>query len=874
MSSPDKPHARPPAAKTIGLFTDADHRPRVVGRDPSCDVVVDDPTVALQHLMVQAGAEPGRFELQDLGSSAGTWVDGRRVRTATVGPWDVIRLGARPVRIVELLAGEIDLSSTPSMVVGRDETTDIQLDHPAVSREHVRISLQGRALLVQDLASRNGVFIDGERVDGTGLLQPTGRLALGSCEVSPVRVSAWCRQLQVEAIRRRPAAVPVHIPDSGQLLLGRNPACDVVLDSPVISWEHARIDASQGRLQVTDLGSRNGTWVNGVRVKSASLSTTDTLALGSVLVALDGGRIGAAEGDPSQVRIDALELTRELPGLNKRILDEVSFTVFPGELVGVMGPSGSGKTTLLDLITGRAPCSSGRVLVNGWCMAEHLASFQHRLGYVPQDDLLHPELTVLETVLRAARLRLADDQPREALHDRVEAVLLQMGLAHVRDHRIGGRLKRGISGGQRRRVSIATALVTQPAVLVLDEPTSGLDASSAMEVVRILRDLASTGMTIMLTLHQPRPEVYGLLDRLVLLATGGKLAYFGPAEPNAVDYLARRSALPFDGRGNVADYLMDALEPAAPSARRESEAWQRDYLNSDECQQFVGTWQLDLEPRAAAVGGQARPRPGMVSLLGTLSKYYLLRKLRDRGTIAIQLLQAPVLALLVGWLFAKESGFGMGLPKLCVLSEVLPALFMLGAAALWLGCSNVARELVGDRPWFRRERLAGLGVGPYLGSVFAAQFGLVLLQTAIMVGIVWPMVGLAWSTLLPAWALLVATATCGLGLGLLVSSVASTEVAAISSLPLLLLPQLMLSGYLDLYRQMGDLQQALTALSPMRWVFEGLVGLEYAAADKLDVVGTCLGFPESGLVLPLGVLLGGAAALLAACGVMLSRVGR
>ena len=317
---------------------------------------------------------------------------------------------------------------------------------------------------------------------------------------------------------------------------------------------------------------------------------------------------------------------------------------------------------------------------------------------------------------------------------------------------------------------------------------------------------------------------------------------------------------------------MDVLEPRDPSARREPESWRGDYLSSLAYRTYVGSWQAELTPRPALDKAPRKAaRRSAIRDLGQLVRRYALRKSRDRWTLAIQLLQAPVIALLTGWLFDKAPDFGLGLPKLCVLSDVLPALFMLGAASMWFGCTNVARELVGDRPVFLRERMVGLSPTAYLLSVFTVQLALAALQTLILAAITWPLVGLAGASFLPAWGLLTATAAFGLGMGLLCSSLARSEVAAISAIPLILLPQLMFSGYLQLFRTMTDLQQIATAISPMRWVFEGLLRAEYAAAGRVGVIEVCVGFPERSVLMAAGVLVVGATALIAATGWQLAR---
>jgi len=821
----------------------------VLGRDQSCDIVLDDASISPRHLAIEAHGQ--RYQLMDLGSERGTWVRGRQVVAAEVGLWELIRIGARVVRIGQVLSES--RMAAPALVIGRDPDVDIVLDHTSVSRQHARLNLRGERFWLTDLNSRFGSAVDGESVSGRAEITAESALTLGRREVPQEQLAEWLDRLRALLPSEDDTTSQVLIPEDGSVLIGRSPDADLVLDDPQVSWEHARIDASGGTWQITDLRSRNGTFVGGRQIRQAPLSPDDQLALGPVLLSLRGGRICRSDLDPTEVRLDCADVERTLPS-GARLLDRVSFTAFPGELVAVMGPSGCGKTTLLSVLSGRTTPSAGQVRLNGRPLHGHFEQFRQRIGLVSQHDVMHTELTVGEVIWHTAQLRLPSDLPRSVIRNQVDRILEQMGLTEIADHRIGDARQRGISGGQRRRVSIAMELVTDPAVLFLDEPTSGLDASSALEIVQILQRLAVSGKTILLTIHQPRVEVFGMLDRLLLLARGGRLVWFGPADPEASDHLAEQSQRP--RTGNPADFILDVVE-----GEQTPEAWQALWDESTARQLYVDAWREETSALEGFGSAQLRSRSAW-SELGILTRRGLLRKARDRATLAVQLLQAPIIAGLAGLLFDKEPDFGLGLPRLCVLSDVLPALFMLGSAALWFGCSNVARELVGDRPMFHRERLSGLSVRAYLGAVFTVQFALAAAQVLLLVLIAWPLIGLSWATFGPAWVLLLTTSACSIGLGLLLSSLARTEVAAISLVPLVLLPLLMLSGYLKLYRELGALAQALTWGNPMRWIFEGLVSLEYAAAGKPDVVGECLGFTGAGMGQPMAFLSVGTVTLL------------
>jgi ABC-type multidrug transport system ATPase subunit/pSer/pThr/pTyr-binding forkhead associated (FHA) protein len=747
------------------------------------------------------------------------------------------------------------------LVVGREEPADIVLPYPMVSTRHLELRLSKGGLQIRDLGSTNGTFVDGHQVTPRVWVSAGQSLCLGSFKIPPARLSAWLAELQFTPSQVRERLATASVPKDGAIVLGRAPDCDVVVDAAQVSWHHARIISKQGEWTVLDLGSANGTFVNGTRVRRGPLQPQDQLYLGSALVNLDEGRIAVAKSYQGEIRLDALDVTRALDS-GQVILDKVGVSIYPGELVALMGPSGAGKTTLLEMLTGQRRPSEGQVLVNGVDLHDNRASLAERIGYVPQEDVMHRDLTVFEVLLHAAVMRLPGDLPRSAVVDHVDKLITRMGIAHIRDNLIGGEAVRGISGGQRKRVNIAIELITEPPLLFLDEPTSGLDSTSTLEVIQVLRALADSGKTIITTIHQPRIEAFERFDKLLLLTKGGRLAFFGPAMPDAGVYFSKRSGLPQPKGGNPSDYVIDALDPLDEVHKRQPQEWQLDYLKSPFYEDYVVKRRGDTDdvvivpPDRTAVRGQ-----GGAARFANLFTRYLRRKLRDKTSLVIQLLQPLTISLLLGWLFFEEelpsAGEASMMPAdLLVANGIHAALFLLATAAFWLGCSNVARELVSERPVFRRERRSGLSLPVYLASVFGLQMLIACIQTFILIALVWLLVDVQSETFLASWGLLLVTAAAGISLGLLVSAASPNEVTAISLVPLLLLPQLMLSGYLKLFREMTDSQEMITNMIPLRWSFEVLAWLEYDASwgSSGPSLTEVIGFPDRSPMLGVAVL--------------------
>ena len=370
----------------------------------------------------------------------------------------------------------------------------------------------------------------------------------------------WDRLTSVSGFVTRNVADDFSFPSSGTVTIGRNPQSSIIIEDPTVSWDHAKIEIKDNQMEVFDLGSSNGVFIDDQRLSQGQFTKNNRLRVGAVTINLQDPTVMSGEVPRAEVRLDALDLTRILPN-GIKILDEVKLSIYPGEMVALMGPSGAGKTTLLETLTGQRKATSGQVLVNGKDLNGHWEEFKHHIGYVPQEDVMHRDLTVYEVIYHTAKLRLPSDFPESAIVETVERIITRIGLAHIQHSIIGGETVRGISGGQRKRVNIALELLTEPTLLFLDEPTSGLDSSSTLEVLQILRSLADNGKTIIMTIHQPRLEVIKLLNNMILLAKGGKLAYYGPAD--ASHYFTKQTGWEKPDEMNPADFVMDLLESVA-----------------------------------------------------------------------------------------------------------------------------------------------------------------------------------------------------------------------------------------------------------------------------------------------------------------------
>lgn len=613
-------------------------------------------------------------------------------------------------------------------------------------------------------------------------------VALG---VDPVLVSALFQRYDP-----RHAAGELTWPLVGErLTIGRAAGNDVVLPDPQVARHHCTLMRGEGRWRLVDAGSGRPTLVAGQPISSRPMAPGEQFKVGPWSIRLTEEELHAF-GHRSFTALQVRELNRSIEDGPEPItlLEGVSFSVFSGELVALVGPSGAGKTTLINAIAGIAPADTGDVLLGGRDFHAILKEDASAVGLVPQDDLVHPELTVQESLRFSGRLRYASDVSSEEIDGEVDRVLDELGIEHIRGSRIGDALKRGISGGQRKRVNLGQDLLTRNTrVLFLDEPTSGLDPRSAQSIVRQIRQLADDGRIVFLVTHDLTPAVMALVDHLLVMAPGGRVAYFGPPDSAASHFGV-----------DSPDRIFDRLEESSP---RE---WAQAFRESPDYRSYVATRAHLLDGREVVsepASPQVTRRAGPLSQWLTLTTRYAKTKLRDRSGLAVLAVQPPILALLIWIVFPVPT---------------TRLVFMLSLSCLWFGMSMSVRELIIDRTIWRRERKVGVRVLPYLGSKLAVLAALNALQTFAFTAIVWLSMGLGdyGYGLAELGLAQVLTGLTGLALGLMLSALYTSSEAAVGTLPLLLIPNICFSSIMVSLRDMGPLPKAFTWVTMQRYAFD------------------------------------------------------
>jgi ABC-type multidrug transport system ATPase subunit len=704
------------------------------------------------------------------------------------------------------------------LMLGRTPDNDIVINAQFVAAHHARIEPHGADYRIVDLGGTCGILFGGQRV-GTHNLRHGDVIRIGDPLTGSFVTLLYQRH---EPATLTPTDAPVaRVPLTGKITSIGREGSTLTLASPLVSRAHAEVGELPGGGHILrDLGSTNGTFVGGQRVTVPRLLQPGQLIqIGPFKLAYDGKSLVPFD-QRGAMTLEAHDLTRTVAG-GRVILNKVSLIIQPREFVAIVGGSGSGKSTLLGALSGFARASSGEVFVNGDYYYGNFDAYRGVLGYVPQHDILHGRLRVDEALRYTAELRLPADTASSEIEARVARVLDDVDMTPHRHQFIGN-----LSGGQRKRVSIAAELLADPSLFFLDEPTSGLDPGLEKKMMYTLRRLADAGRTVVLVTHATANIQQ--CDHVLFLAEG-RMVFFGPprlalkmfnvtsgdfadiytklegiADPTSA--LVERE-LHREYRELMRDRPADAMPPSL------AELWALRFRRSETYSRYVherlekAPGRVDdtavpknqtLDPNASAtsmamrllgtpVGRNVRPTIAPVSGLrqfGILVRRYLKLMLSDSRTLAILLLQAPIIGFIL-LLVAKQDAL-QNLES----SHGRLVLFLLALVAVWFGILNSAREISKEQAIYRRERLANLKIGPYVASKVCVLAGLCLIQSVVLLLVLAIKVDFTAEVVQFTGLTTFLTSMTGLGLGLLISSAANSSDRAMSIIPIALVPQI------------------------------------------------------------------------------------
>jgi len=699
---------------------------------------------------------------------------------------------------------EINLKRGPYRI-GRDIDNDIVLESPVVSRKHGLLELRGEDWVYTDLDSRNGSLVDGQKIKQV-ILKEGVRLQLGKDARLGVIVTLKStvtplmpRQPEVQAkaavetfVAARESATGLielaSVLPQGQkpLTLGRGAESDIHLPAPSVSRRHAVLYPAQPEWTLVDLNSTNGTFVNGTRVKGpTTMRAGDTIQIGPFRLAYEGQGVVKVFAAARGLRLDgqALNVIVGTGAARKAILENVNISCYPQEFIGLVGPSGAGKTTLMKTMSGLLP-PQGRVLIEGEDLYHNYDSFRSQIGYVPQDDILHKELTVEQALRYSARLRLPEDVGAGEIEARVNKVLEQVELSGQRGQPI-----QSLSGGQRKRASIAVELLADPPLFFLDEPTSGLDPGLEKKMMVMLGKLADNGKTILLVTHATANITE--CDQVAFMSQG-KMVFFGP--PNQADQFFEV------GANNFASIYDEISDPDPSRAKARAASWEERFKNSDFYKKYVRERVTTLPaPRGKRDSSASRGMLRKARRANPLTQFLLLTRryfdliLRDKILLTILLAIMPLLAayLLIiadtNWLTGDsfsviqqklaEGLFGEKSSSYVVAGNGQALLFMMALASVLLGLFAAAYEIVKERSVYARERMVFLQLVPYLASKvfmlsFFAALQVLLFMLVLSFKIDFPTTGVILPAPIEIYITLVLGAVAAIMFGLLISAIA------------------------------------------------------------------------------------------------------
>jgi len=708
------------------------------------------------------------------------------------------------------------------VTIGRSEDNEIAIDSRIVSRHHAYLdSAQDGYVLTVMPEAGNPVLFDGTPLTASHKLQHGEILRIGSLDPGMMVTMTYVDPSHaVEA-----QATPIRFSDQNLIQIGRDASNDVVLDSPRVSRYHSQIERVGQRHRLTDLRSTNGTFVNDTRVEGdVWLQTSDVIRIGSFRLVVGEDEIGQYD-ESHGLRVDALDLNKWVrKDLN--ILKDISLTFKPREFIAVVGQSGGGKSTLIDAIAGYRPATDGVVLVNGTNIYSNFGVVQNEIGYVPQRDIIHYELSVYEALNYAARLRMPSDTSKEERHQRIMQVLEDLDLVERKDLPINR-----LSGGQIKRVSIGVELLTKPGLFFLDEPTSGLDPGTETAFMHLMRRLADQGRTIVLITHATKNVM--LADKVVFLARGGYVAWFGPPEEALAYFDQYRSEREQRAHEMEFDQIYTILDDPG---KGNAEEWAERYMQHPAYQKYIveplqPARELSLESAREKQGkkvsrSKSRPRVSGFRQFSILSARNFKILARDRTSLILMLL-VPILVASLDFFLAMAMGRQLYDYFLGDAATASVTIFLLAINGLLVGGFSQMREFVKEADVYKRERLVNLKIFPYVASkawvaLLLSFYGAVVFTTIRF---------MAFDV--PGGALIIGLYYVSIVLAILAGSMSGLMASAISKSPavapllmiLLIIPQIILSGSL------APLPENVTAIASTRWAFQDFTGLTGMGSD-------------------------------------------
>jgi len=860
-------HAQYIGSKTTDTFS-FNTKTLNIGRADDNDVILEGMRISRHHMHIDVSGD--QIYVTDLGSVNGITINGRGISVkmpSLAGYGDVIDLSeyrlvlqpgipsdprpiGRRVKYKTQPGLKINVSGTlqkyvldaDGVTLGRSDQNNIVIDHKKVSRQHAKITQQGGNFTIIDLDSANGTFFNGQRIT-QHVLTDGDMVSLGDKNIS-VQYCNSVGFIPVEA--QFETSLTLWQPEKAQegigflnlkgmdvISIGRAQDNRIVINHPQVSSHHALLERMGTRYRIRDLKSEYGVFINNLRIdREGWLKEGDELQIGGKKLILreDGIQQFTDEG----LRIDAIGLNKWVSS-EKNLLRDISLSIHPQEFVALVGMSGSGKSTLMDAINGFRPATQGGVYINGVDLYQNFDLFRNDMGYVPQKDIVHQELTVFSALDYAAQLRMPADTSKEERHQRILEVIQDLDLTERKDlpiHRL--------SGGQLKRVSIGVELLTKPRLFFLDEPTSGLDPGTEAEMMKLLRKLADQGRTILLITHATKNVM--MCDQVIFLARGGYLAFYGAPE-EALPYF-NQFRTPQEQQQKEMEFD-DIYVILNDETRGTGQEWDERYHQSRQYHQNVIN-RLQ-EGSISTLPGQTPSYPGNAPQahptgkkpqVGMIRQFLILLNrntkiiISDRFGLILMLALAPIMGLLdFIWgsnLFDPVKGDS---------SKIITMFFMAGLKPFLVGAIASVREIVKEADIYKRERAINLKLMSYIlskvwiGILLSAYQSVVLLSFLYLFALHGSSLNITGYIFLLFTIFLINLS--GYVTGLWISAMAPNQNIAMLLVVIAIVPQFIFAGAL-LPLDLIPGGKPISSLFSARWAFEAMVNISGIGKDIVE----------------------------------------
>ncbi len=736
----------------------------------------------------------------------------------------------------------IELASFRKQVVtfGREGDNDIVLSSPLVSRHHGRFYYTGGSWVIEDLKSLNGLIYNNAPIEKRNI-----------CDGDFIRIDDGVETVAEGVLFVFSSAESANnwrtfsLNGKSSVTIGRDNRCDIILPHISVSKCHAKIVYEQGSFYILDNASTNGIIVNNRRIQGKEkLHEKDVIVItNSKLIFTSGAVFFCCY--KSGISVDASDIViRRGKGKKSFVTcNHVSLNIKPGELVAIIGGSGAGKSTVLNCMCGYLRPDEGNVYINGIDLYQNFDSIKKLVGYVPQQDIVYDNLTLHDMLMYTAMLRLPQDTSPDEREAAITRAIEMVELPEKRDSFI-----KSLSGGQRKRASIAVELLSDPNLMFLDEPASGLDPGTERNLMNSLRKMADGGKTVILVTHSTLQ--LQMCDKIVFMGKGGNLCCFASYE----------EALSFFRVDDVVDVYNMITDNA--------EYWRDEFAHS---RAAAGKVRVKEE-------SSAKPKKNRIRQLGVLSARYLKLVANDRQRLMLLLIQAPLLALLISFVADGEQFDQYEMTK--------SLLFALSCSAFWVGMLNAIQEICKERIIMKREYMTGLSLTAYVLSKIIVLGALCLIQSilittvfALRVGL--PSKGIITHPFVEIFITVFITAVASAAMGLFVSSLFTNADRAMTVAPLLLMPQILFSGLLF---KLSGATEIISWVAVARWSMECLgttanlndlplklqqegIKIPHEAEDFFD-------FTPEHMLMSIGILLVFTLACLVLARLVLSKVGK